>query len=99
VVLNSQVRGDIQFEDGGSFEVTDTFIDGNLQLDDNQGSLLVFRNRIDGNLQASQNRGGPFRFFDNTIDGNLQCKENSPIPVGAGNVVGGNLEDQCRDFS
>jgi hypothetical protein len=44
-----------------------------------------------------QNTGG-VEIRRNVIDGNLQCKENQPAPVGGGNVVGGNKEDQCRRF-
>lgn len=48
-------------------------------------------------LQAFQNRGGPgITFNRNRIDGNMQCKENVPAPTGAGNIVQGNKEDQCR---
>jgi hypothetical protein len=32
----------------------------------------------------------------NRVDGNLQCKSNQPRPVGGGNRVDGNKEDQCR---
>jgi hypothetical protein len=52
---------------------------------------------IGGNLQAFQNTGG-VEIRDNRIDGNLQCKANRPAPVGDGNIVQGNKEDQCRNL-
>ena len=97
-VTGSRVLGNIQFEQGGSVDVRTTFIDGSLQLESNDGALNAERNEIAGDLQAFQNRGGPFTFSRNEIDGNLQCKENRPAPTGSSNVVGGNREDQCREF-
>ena len=46
-------------------------------------------------VQIFQNTG-PVTVTDNDIDGNLQCKENEPEPVGGGNDVQGNKEDQCE---
>jgi hypothetical protein len=98
-VAVSEVRGSVQFEQGGSASVRDTDVAGNLQLVSNAGALQASDNRIDGDLQAFQNRGGPGIALDrNRIDGNMQCKENSPAPVGAGNIVQGNKEDQCRNL-
>ena len=42
------------------------------------------------------NVGGPaITLAANSIGGNLQCKANRPAPLGGGNVVDGNKEDQC----
>lgn len=49
-------------------------------------------------VQLFENVGGGARITGNTIGGNLQCKQNAPEPVGGGNQVGGNAEDQCRGF-
>jgi cytoskeletal protein CcmA (bactofilin family) len=97
-LTSSRVDGDIQFEDGGSVEVRQTEIDGNLQLESNHGSLHVEGNRVEGNVQVFKNRGGPFTISDNGIGGHLQCKENEPAPIGGGNVVDGEKEDQCRNL-
>jgi hypothetical protein len=50
---------------------------------------------LDGTRVAFQNRGG-VSLTDNVIRANLQCKANRPAPVGGGNVVDGNREDQCE---
>jgi hypothetical protein len=60
-----------------------------------------------GNYQntCSTSRGknaatsGGVSIISNTIDGNLQCKENQPAPTGGGNIVQGNMEDQCANFA
>jgi len=96
-VLRSRVGGDIQIESGGRGIVRRAIIGGNLQTKQNGGRQIAFRNRIEGDLQAFSNRGG-VRIFRNVIGGNLQCKSNSPAPVGGGNRVDGNKEDQCRNF-
>jgi hypothetical protein len=44
-----------------------------------------------------ENSGG-VTIAGNVVNGNLQCKENEPEPVGGGNRVGGNKEDQCEDL-
>ncbi len=95
VSSDSRIESDIQFEDGGDVDVRDTYIGGNLQLEDNVGTLTARNNTIGGNLQAFDNGGGPFTYSDNVIDGNLQCTGNNPAPSGEGNVVDGNKEDQC----
>lgn len=70
-------------------------IDGNVQLDSNRGRQTVVGNVVNGDVQLFQNRRGVKLVKGNRIDGNLQCKANRPAPVGGGNHVGGNKEDQC----
>jgi hypothetical protein len=94
VVKKSTVGGNIQIEQGGGAQIVNVRIKQALQFDANNNQLVARRNRITTDLQAFQNRGG-VEISNNTIDGNLQCKENSPAPVGGGNRVGGNKEDQC----
>lgn len=93
-VRSSRVGGSVQLVQGGTANVSGTDIQGDLQLESNRGELRAARNEIGGSLQAFQNTGG-LTINYNRIDGNLQCKENSPRPVGQGNVVQGNKEDQC----
>ena len=90
----SRVGGSVQVKQGGGASVLDSQITGDIQYDANSSSLEASRNRVGGSVQVFQNRGG-VRIASNTIDGNLQCKENVPPPVGGGNVVQGNKEDQC----
>lgn len=94
VLEGSRVGGSVQVKQGGAATVSDTRVDGDIQYDSNTGALRALRNRVGGSIQVFQNSGG-VEIRRNTIDGNLQCKSNAPRPVGGGNVVGGNKEDQC----
>jgi hypothetical protein len=94
VLDGSRVGGSVQVKQGGGAVVSDSRVEGDIQYDSNSAMLRALRNRVGGSVQAFQNTGG-FEVRRNTIDGNLQCKENTPRPVGGGNVVGGNKEDQC----
>jgi hypothetical protein len=71
-----------------------SFVNADILFDENRGPLAIRDNVVGGDVQGFQNRGG-LEISRNRIDGNLQCKENSPRPVGGGDVVQGNKEDQC----
>lgn len=95
VLEGSRVGGSVQHKQGGSANILDSFVDGDIQYESNQAFLKALRNDVGGNIQVFQNTGG-VEIRRNVIDGNLQCKENFPEPIGGNNVVGGNKEDQCR---
>lgn len=95
VFEGSRVGGSVQIKQGGGANVSDSFIDGDIQYDENNNPLKVLRNDVGGSVQVVKNFGGA-EIRNNVIDGNLQCKENNPAPTGGRNVVGGNKEDQCR---
>jgi hypothetical protein len=97
VNTRSTIGGNIQIKQSGAAMIADSRIQGDLQFEENERSLLSQGNTIGGNLQAFKNQGR-LRVLSNRIDGNLQCKENSPAPTGNGNVVRGNREDQCARF-
>jgi hypothetical protein len=92
---DSRIGGSVQVKQGGGATVKDSIIIGDILYDSNSAYLRALRNQVGGNLQAFQNVGG-VEIRNNVIDGNLQCKENYPRPVGGGNIVEGNKEDQCR---
>jgi hypothetical protein len=94
VLAGSRVGGSVQLVQGGGAKVYDSFIDSDILFDSNNAYFRAARNNVGGNIQAFQNSGG-VEISSNTINGNLQCKENFPEPIGGGNVVGGNKEDQC----
>jgi hypothetical protein len=94
VVQGSRVGGAVQVVQGRSANVADSRINGDILYDENRRALRAVDNWIGGSLQAFQNTGG-VTIRNNTIEGNLQCKQNNPPPVGGGNVVDGNKEDQC----
>jgi hypothetical protein len=97
VARSSRVGGSVQVVQSGVAKVLDSRVNGNILFDDNSGLNAVRRNIVGADVQAFQNTGG-VRIYDNRIDGNLQCKANSPRPIGGGNIVEGNKEDQCRGF-
>jgi DNA-binding protein YbaB len=97
VYPGSFVGGSIQIVQSGAADIHGVDINSDLYLDDNDLFLNLAYNTIGGNLQAFQNTGG-VSIISNTIDGNLQCKENVPAPVGGGNIVQGNMEDQCANL-
>jgi hypothetical protein len=95
VLRNSRVGGSVQIVQGRAARVLSSSVRGDVLFDEQRRRLTANDNKIGGNLQAFQNTGG-LRIFRNSIDGNLQCKENNPPPIGGGNVVQGNKEDQCK---
>lgn len=97
LVDRSKIGGSVQIVQGRAARVIGARINGDILFDEQEGKLAAKGSRIGGNLQAFQNRGG-VSILNNRIDGNLQCKENSPAPVGGGNIVEGNKEDQCEDL-
>lgn len=91
-----RVDGNIQSQGHQAVLVQDSRVDGSIQLEQG-GALDVRRNAVDGDIQLFSNRKpGAKTVYYNVVDGNLQCKSNIPAPVGAGNIVKGNKEDQCR---
>ena len=98
VVSGSAVGGNIQIKQGGGAHIASVRIKGDLQFEENRGSLNANNNTIGGNLQAFKNMGG-LSITENTIDANLQCKENWPAPTGGDNIVKGNKEDQCAHLN
>lgn len=67
-----------------------------MQLKQGRGGELR-RMVVGSDVQLFSNRGR-FTVRRNLIEGNLQCKSNVPRPVGAGNVVRGDKQDQCRSL-
>ena len=98
VLSGSTVGGNIQIKQGGGAHIASVRIKGDLQFEENRGSLNANNNIIGGNLQAFKNMGG-LSITENTIDANLQCKENWPAPTGGDNIVKGNKEDQCAHLN
>jgi hypothetical protein len=88
------IGGDLQVKKALSAVISRTRVDGDLQLEENQGALSSTGASVRGNLQVFKNRGG-VRLEDNRVSQALQCKENSPSPVGGSNVAG-EKEEQCR---
>jgi hypothetical protein len=91
----SRIGGSVQVEQGGKARVSGSKVKGDIQFDQNDGALHAESNKVGGSIQVIGN-DAQATITDNRVDGNLQCKENEPPPVGGGNVVQGNKEDQCE---
>lgn len=90
----ARVNGNVQSEGHRFVRVLDSRVGGSIQLVQGAG-LDLRRNLVAGDVQVFSNGSGTKSIYSNRIDGNLQCKSNTPAPVGSGNIVGGNKEDQC----
>ena len=89
-----RVTGNVQSEGHKYVQVLDSRVGGSIQL--KQGSALdLRRNIVTGDIQLFTNTTGAKYVYSNRVNGNLQCKENRPAPIGSGNIVSGNKEDQC----
>jgi hypothetical protein len=92
-----RVIGDIQAENARRVNVFGSHVGGSVQIvQSRNGSTLskLDRNTVKQDVQYFENRG-EISITNNRINGNLQCKANNPRPTGAGNIVGGNKQDQC----
>jgi hypothetical protein len=87
------VVGNVQAEGAKAVTVVASTVGGSAQIVQG-GSSKLDRNAVKGDVQYFENRGA-ISIMKNRIDGNLQCKENDPPPIGGGNIVQGNKEDQC----
>lgn len=97
VVRRSRVGGSVQVVQGIFAKVKKSTINADILYDENTGRVRALSNQVGGNIQAFKNTGG-VEIATNGVDGNLQCKENEPAPIGGGNVVQGNKEDQCASL-
>lgn len=90
-----RVNGNIQSQAHKLVRVHDARVGGSIQVE--QGATIdLRRNVVGGDVQVFSNRTGTKTIIGNRLDGNLQCTSNTPVPVGSGNIVKGNKEDQCR---
>lgn len=90
-----RVNGNVQSEGHRLVRVLDSRVGGSIQLKQG-GALDLRRNIVTADIQVFTNTTGTKTIYTNRVNGNLQCKENVPAPVGSGNIVQGNKEDQCR---
>lgn len=99
IVDDNEIEGSVQLEDvsGGASAVTNSSVNGGIQLLSNATGLDVSGNTVGADIQGFSNSGG-LLIENNTVDGNLQCKENDPAPTGGNNRVSGNKEDQCENL-
>ena len=94
---STTVGGSIQLDQGGAFTIDNVRVKGSIQVKSNNGSSRLSGNVVNADIQVFSHRNG-ISITNNRVDGNLQCKSNDPAPVGGGNKVGGNKENQCSDL-
>lgn len=90
-----RIDGNIQAERSDFVDVTDSFVNGSIQLDDMVGDRSVIeRTRVGGSIQLMGNRSR-LEVLDNDVNADVQAFSNLGGVVIAGNDVDGNL--QCKE--
>ncbi len=105
VFVSGTINGDVRL-DGGNLSLTNTVVNGNVQLQ-NGGSFSIGPSAtINGNLQAHNLPAGGAgnQICDSLITGNLQYQNSgTPVEIGSGsptctgNAIGGNLQFHNND--
>ncbi len=85
--------GPITGQPGVALEMSGTYINGDVQLEENIGSVSLVDNEVTGSIQANKNTGG-LEIRDNLINNGLQCQDNNPFPTG-GNNIAKQKQGQC----
>ncbi|MDP9316624.1 MAG: hypothetical protein M3R24_38190 [Chloroflexota bacterium] len=104
VVAGSRLGNSVSVTSGGAIigdpgvavDLRDTYINGDVQVQSNIGSVSLQHNEIVGGVQASKNTGG-VDISNNTIGNGLQCQDNNPAPTGGGNIAK-QMQGQCMYF-
>jgi len=92
---NVRIEGSIQAENSDFIDVADTFVNGNIQLDNLVGDRsIIQRSTVGGSIQLSSNRSR-LEVLNNTVDSDVQAFANRGGVVIADNVIDGNL--QCKE--
>jgi hypothetical protein len=90
-----RIEGSIQAENSDYVDLADTFVNGNIQLDNLVGDRSVIeRSRVGGSIQLKTNRSR-LEVLGNTVDSDVQAFGNRGGVVIADNVIDGNL--QCKE--
>ncbi len=84
----------VKSEPGGTIELTNSSVTGDVQLEDNRGYVAINGNEISGSVQANKNVGG-LEITGNRIGNGLQCQDNYPPPTGGGNIAK-QKQGQCQ---
>ncbi len=88
--------GPITGQPGVALEVSGTYINGDVALEENVGSVSLANNRVVGSIQANKNTGG-LDIRSNEIGNGLQCQDNNPFPTGGDNIAK-QMQGQCVGF-
>ncbi len=104
LVANSRFGNGISVTSGGAIigdpgkavELTGNYINGDVQVQSNIGSVRLDGNEVTGSIQASKNTYG-VEIWSNTIHNGLQCQDNNPLPKGGDNIAK-QMQGQCVGF-
>ena len=77
---------DVNNPAAGKIDISQTYVNGDLQLEENREPISLRDNDIVGSVQANKNTGG-LEITGNRIGNGLQCQDNTPPPVGGGNIA------------
>ena len=92
---NVRIEGRIQAENSDFIDVADTFVNGNIQLDNLVGDRsIIARTTVGGSIQLNSNRSR-LEVLNNTVDSDVQACANRGGVVIADTVIDGNL--QCKE--
>jgi dienelactone hydrolase len=101
-ICGATVQGNLQFQNnasaveiGAASSCSGNVIGGNLQVQGNTASTIIFGNAVTGNLQDQNNTAGT-QVLGNQVGKNLQCQNNSSI-TGGGNTAK-QKQGQCANF-
>lgn len=87
-IEKADVDGNIYIYNCSNVNITNSYIDGNIEIENNQGYLKINHTYIDGNLIISWSKHG--EVFNNEINGNIEAHHNEYVAV-KNNIVKGNL--------
>jgi hypothetical protein len=90
VFSHADVHGNLTIGPGESVTFSTGHVSGNIKVD---GGTLFLSNdsHVDGNLQVT---GGSVSIANSSVDGNVQFQGGGSFALGAGTVIGGNLQIQ-----
>ena len=101
-ICGAKVQGNLQFQSnataveiGASSACPGNVIGGNLQVQSNTASTVIYGNSVNGNLQDQSNSAAT-QVSDNQVGGALQCQSNSSI-TGSGNTAK-QKQGQCTGY-
>ncbi len=84
---------DVTPPDDGELAVINSFVKGDIQLEENREPIRLEGSEVVGSIQANKNTGG-VEITGNLIGNGLQCQDNTPPPIGSGNVAK-QFQGQC----
>jgi len=94
---NAWIKGNLKIYSGGSVDIRNSRINGDLDLRYNSGFIYLEGNRIGDDLILRFNTGGA-TLVDNDVDDDLICSNNTPAPTGSGNTAD-DAEGQCSNIA